>query len=105
MSPAPLTRDEAVRRLQNAESAIRALGIQRLALFGSVVRDEAGPESDVDVLVEFLPGRKSFNALIAVAELLEEHLDRHVEVVTTEALSPFLGPRILAEAQDVLRAA
>jgi predicted nucleotidyltransferase len=61
--------------------------------------------SDVDVLVEFAPGVKSFDRLLALSDLLEERFGRRVEVVTMEALSPFLGPRILAEAQDVLRAA
>lgn len=105
MNPAPLTRDTAVRLLGQAEREIRSLGIERLALFGSVVRGEAGPDSDVDVLVGFAPGAKSFDHLLALSELLEERLGRPVEIVTMEALSPFLGPRILAEAQDVLRAA
>lgn len=105
MIPAPLTRDEAIRRLQDAEPEIRALGVERLALFGSVLRDEARPDSDVDVLVGFAPGQKSFDRLLAISELLEERLGRPVEVVTTEALSPFIGPRILAEAEDVPRAA
>jgi len=105
MDTKPLSRDEAVRRLQAAESEIRVLGVERLALFGSVLRDEARPDSDVDVLVGFVPGKKSFEHLLSLSELLEERLGRRVEVVTTEALSPFLGPRILAEAFDVLRAA
>jgi hypothetical protein len=105
MTPAPLTRDEAIRRLQDAEPEIRSLGVERLALFGSVLRGEARPDSDVDVLVEFAPGVKSFDRLLALSDLLEERFGRRVEVVTMEALSPFLGPRILAEAQDVLRAA
>lgn len=105
MTFTPLSREEAVQRLENAESEIRALGVERLALFGSVLRDEAGPESDVDLLVGFAAGAKSFDRLLALAELLEERLGHRVELVTTEALSPFLGPRILAEAQDVLRAA
>lgn len=105
MNVRPLSRDEAVRRLQAAEPEIRMLGVQRLALFGSVVRDEARADSDVDVLVGFVPGKKSFENLLALSDLLEERLGRGVDVVTTEALSPFLGPRILAEALDVLRAA
>lgn len=100
-----LTRDEAIRRLTAAESEIRGLGVERLALFGSVVRGEARPDSDVDVLVKFSPGAKTFARFLALSELLEERLERPVELVTTEALSPFLGPRILAEAQDVVRAA
>ena len=105
MESAPLTRNMAMARLAAAEPAIRALGVARLALFGSVVRDEARPDSDVDVLVQFSPGQKSYAHFIALSELLESLLRRHVELVTPEALSPFLGPRILAEAQDVLRAA
>lgn len=105
MSHSSISRAEAIRRLRAAESEIRALGVGRLALFGSVVRDEAGPDSDVDVLVSFVPGEKSFERLMALSELLEARLECSVEVVTTEALSPYLGPRILAEAEDVLRAA
>jgi uncharacterized protein len=105
MTHTVLTRTEAIRRVRDAEPEFRALGVQRLALFGSVLRDEAGPESDVDVLVEFARGAKSFDRLLALSDLLEEQLSRRVEVVTTEALSPFIGPRILAEAEDVLRAA
>ena len=100
-----LSRDEAIRRLQTVESAIRRLGVRRLALFGSVLRNEARPDSDVDVLVEFAPAEKTFDRFMALADLLEETLEHSVEVVTTESLSPFIGPHILAEARDVLRAA
>jgi hypothetical protein len=105
MTSKPLGRDEAVRRLVTSEAEIRALGVQRLALFGSVLRGEAGPDSDVDVLVQFSAGAKTFEHFLALSDLLEELLGKRVELVTTEALSPFIGPRILAEAQDVLRAA
>ncbi len=105
MRTMPLTRDEAIRRLQTVESEIRRLGVRRLALFGSVLRNEARPDSDVDVLVEFAPTEKTFDRFMALADLLEDTLERRVEVVTTESLSPFIGPHILAEATDVLRAA
>jgi uncharacterized protein len=84
---------------------VQALGVVRLALFGSVLRGETTPESDVDLLVEFSPGAKTFDAFMALADLLEDRLGRTVELVTPEALSPHIGPRILAEAKDVLRAA
>ncbi len=100
-----LDRDDAVRRLAACEQEVRALGVARLALFGSVLRGEARGESDVDLLVQFAPGAKSYRRFLALSELLEERLGRRVELVTIEALSPFIGPRILAEAQDVLRAA
>lgn len=105
MNSTPLSRDEAIRRLREAEPEIRALGVERLALFGSVLRGEARPDSDVDILVRFVEGAKSYVRLLALSDLLEKRLERRVEVVTTEALSPFLGPSILAQARDVLRAA
>jgi uncharacterized protein len=105
MAVAPLTRQEACARLAQIEGDIRALGVARLALFGSVARNEARPDSDVDVLVEFAPGAKTYERFLALSELLEARLERRVELVTTESLSPYIGPRILAEAQDVLRAA
>jgi len=105
METVPLTREGAIARLVEAETDIRALGVARLALFGSVLRNEARPDSDVDLLVQFSPGQKSYEGFLALFDLLEARLSRRVELVTTEALSPFIGPRILAEAQDVLRAA
>jgi predicted nucleotidyltransferase len=105
MKGTALTRQETQDRLVASEAEIRAFGVQRLALFGSVLHDRARPDSDVDLLVQFHPGAKTFLNLVGLAELLEALLDRPVELVTTEALSPYLGPRILAEAVDVLRAA
>jgi uncharacterized protein len=105
MEMRPPSREEVVERLAGCEPDIRALGVRRLALFGSVLRGTARFDSDVDLLVQFLPGEKTFDRFIELSELLEASLGRRVELVTTEALSPFLGPRILAEAQDVIRAA
>ena len=105
MTQASLTRQQAVDMLAASEPEIRALGVVRLALFGSVLWNQARPDSDVDLLVQFAPGAKTYDHFLALSELLERRLGRSVELVTTEALSPFIGPRILAEAQDVLRAA
>lgn len=105
MDSAVLTLDQARTRVAEASDRIRALGVVRLALFGSVLRGTPRPESDVDVLVSFADGAKTFDHFFTLCELLEEILGRRVELVTTEALSPYIGPKILAEAQDVLRAA
>lgn len=77
------------------------LGVQRLGLFGSFKRGEAKPDSDVDLLVEFAPGEKSFDHFMALSFLLEDQLGRPVELVTSEALSPHIGPHILREAEYV----
>lgn len=98
-----INRAQAVDRLADCEAEIRGLGVRRLALFGSVLRGQPRADSDVDLLVEFAPGDKTFGRFLALSDLLEKRLGRRVELVTTEALSPFIGPRILAEASDVLR--
>lgn len=105
MTRTPLSRRDAEARINAIAPAIRELGVERLALFGSVLRDQANPESDVDLLVQFAPRQKTFARFEALADLLEDELERRVELITFEALSPILGPRILAEAEDVLRAA
>jgi uncharacterized protein len=105
MNARTLTRDEVHARIGMAREQIEALGVRRLALFGSVIRGEARPESDVDLLVQFAPGTKSLDSFMALCFLLEELLEHRVELVTTESLSPYIGPHILREAEDVLLAA
>ena len=104
--PTPVdTRMDVFQRLADAAEEIRGLGVRRLALFGSFVRSEARPDSDVDLLVEFVPAQKTIDRFMHLYDLLEERLGRKVELVTMEALSPYIGPHILAEAEDVVRAA
>ena len=100
-----MTKKQVVERLEQAREQIEALGVRRLALFGSVVRGEARPDSDVDLLVQFDPEMKTLNNFMSLCFLLEDLLERRVEVVTMESLSPFIGPHILREAEDVLLAA
>jgi predicted nucleotidyltransferase len=105
MATAVTNRHDVIERCKRAEPQIRAMGVRRIALFGSIARGEARTDSDVDLLVEFEPGGKSFDRFLALSELLERLLGRRVELITTEALSPYIGPHILAEAEDVVRAA
>ncbi len=100
-----ITREQVVERLEEAREQIQALGVRRIALFGSVVRGEAHAESDVDLLVEFDPERKTFDNFMSLSFLLDDLPQRRVDLVTTESLSPYIGPHILREAIDVLRAA
>ncbi len=98
---AVVTKQEILSRIQGYRDEIRSLGVERLGLFGSFARGEQSPESDVDLLVRFRPDAKSFDHFMKLAFLLEDVLQRRVELVTTEGLSPYLGPRILREVQDV----
>jgi uncharacterized protein len=104
MSTIVSSRKEVADRLRRLTPELRARGVRRLALFGSFMRDTQHAESDVDFLVEFTSGKKTFDNFIAVGDLLEESLGRRVELLTPESLSPYIGPRILQEAEDVVLA-
>ena len=82
-------------------SRLRAAGVRRLGIFGSVARGDVRPSSDVDVLVGFYPQARTLDNLLAVAEALEQVFQRKVDLVTEDALSPYLGPRILASVNYV----
>lgn len=58
-------------------------------------------ESDIDLLVEFEPGKKTFDNFIHLIFLLEDNLKRRVELVTPESLSPHLRPYLLKEVEYV----
>jgi len=96
-----VNKQQLLQRLRASAGPIFACGVKRLELFGSFVRDEGGPESDVDFLVEFQPGQKTYDNFLALSALLEDLLGQPVELVTRESLSPYLGPSILSEAEDV----
>ena len=83
----------------NNQEQLLSLNVSRLGLFGSFVRGEQNPDSDIDILVEFLPGGKSFDTFMQLSFLLEELLERPVELVTVESLSPYLKPHILKEVE------
>ena len=69
----------------------RRNGIQRLALFGSVLRNDFGPESDVDVLVAFEPGQRvGFFAIARLESELSEILGRRVDLRTLGDLSRYI---------------
>jgi len=96
---------EIAERLKEASGRMLPLGVSRLSLFGSWVRDAGHAASDVDLLVEFLPGEKTFARYVELAEFFEQLLGRPVDLVTTDSLSPHIGQEIRAEAVDVVRAA
>ncbi len=75
--------------------------MSRLGLFGSFQRDASGPDRDVDLLVEFVPGEKSFDPFMVLSFLMEEALGRPVEPVMPASLRLHLGPRILEEVEYV----
>jgi len=72
--------------------------IRKLALFGSVLRDDFTPDSDVDVLVKFEPGHTPGLAFFSMQEELSEIVGRQVDLNTYDFLSQYFRDRVVAEA-------
>ena len=80
--------------------------IQKLALFGSVLREDFGPESDVDILVEFTPeARVGLITLAGIEEDLSRLLDRKVDLNTLGFLSPYFRDEVRRQAEVLYDAA
>ena len=89
-----MKRDEVLRILgQHRVHLEEDHGIRILALFGSVARDQASPESDVDLLVEFAR-RPGFDGYMRLKEHLESLLGRRVDLIMSGAIKPSLRPEI-----------
>ena len=74
--------------------------VRRLALFGSVLREDFGPESDVDVLVELEPGHRIGLIGFAGMEIqLSEIIGRRVDLRTPQDLSPYFRDDVLDHAE------
>jgi len=81
---------------------LAAFGVDQVGLFGSYVREEQSPNSDIDILVHFKPEQETFDNLMFTYDLFENLFKGFkVEVVTNTGLSPYIGPQILKEVQYV----
>jgi len=83
----------------------RANGIRRLALFGSILRDDFRPESDIDVLVEFQPGVRVGLAFIRMQDELSAILGHKADLNTPGSLSKYFRAEVLDEAEVLYVAA
>ena len=95
------TKQDILAALERHRFRLRDLGVKRIGLFGSFVRGDQRPDSDVDLLVEFEPEKKTFDGFIEISLFLEEALQHRIELVTVESLSPYIGPYILREVEYV----
>lgn len=83
------------------EAFCRRHRIRRLALFGSILGDDFGPESDVDVLVEFEPGATPGFAFFGMQDELSSLLGRRVDLNTPGFLSRYFRDQVLREAKPL----
>ena len=94
-----MRKEEALRVIGDHSQKLRDYFVKSLSIFGSVARDEAGEASDIDILVEFEPGRHvGLFTFIRLKEFLEEILHCPVDLATNKALREEMREQILKEA-------
>lgn len=86
---------------EQIEDFCRRHHITRMALFASVLRDDFGPQSDVDVIVEFHPEHVPGLAFFGMQDELSKVLDRKVDLISYAELSKYIRKKVLREAQTV----
>jgi len=88
---------EILRKLRERKIELHEMGVQTLALFGSVAREEATPESDVDILVS-IKSPVTFDAYMDIKFYLEDLLGTPVDLIIDEALRPQVRPYVQMDA-------
>jgi predicted nucleotidyltransferase len=94
-----MRRDDVIARLKEAEPALRARGIRRAALFGSVARGDDQPESDLDIMIEVDPeAHMTAYEYVGLKEYVAGLFDGPVDVVSRDGLKPYVAPAATADA-------
>ena len=95
------TKEELLSAIISNSDRIKSFGVNRLGIFGSAIKGSFTESSDIDLLVEFYPEKKSFDNFIDLSFFMENLLGRTVEIITPQSLSKFIGPHILKEVENV----
>jgi uncharacterized protein len=101
MIAAVQNKQQTFERVQAHQSALRLFGAARLGLFGSFARNEQTTESDVDFVVEFQEGKKSYRNFMNMADYLEKVLNRKVDLLTWEGMASFVKREVEKEVEYV----
>ncbi len=89
-------------KLRHAKNMLISLGVAKVGLFGSTVRGENTPTSDVDILIDFQKDKETYSNYISVCEQLEKLFTPiRLDIVTMNGLSPHIGKQILNEVEYV----
>ena len=94
-----LTKKKVLSTIKDHAEEISVYGVKKVGIFGSFARSKQDSKSDVDVLVEFNKGAKTFDNYIELKFFLEKLLRRKVDLVIKEALKAGIKNRVLSEVQ------
>ena len=92
-----ISSDEVLDFLDENRGEIESFGVERIGVFGSVSRGEQDESSDIDFLVEFVEGEKSYKNFIGLKRFLEDELGKEIDLVTRSSVKPSMKEHILEE--------
>ena len=95
----PIQKNEIVEKLVRHRSEIENFGVEKIGIFGSLLKGETS--GDIDILISFKENEESFQNLMDLYYFLKETLNVQIDLVTTNALSPYIGPYILREVEYI----
>ena len=98
-----LNSDEILKKIKESKDKIRKFGVRRIGLFGSYVRSEQKEGSDIDIIVEFEKGKKTFDNYMELKFFLEDLFNCKVDLVILESIKPDLKPHILRRVKYATR--
>jgi len=86
--------DAILSTIRSQSTALQACGVSRIGVFGSASRGDMSPTSDVDVIIDFQEGKKTYKNFIRTTNTLEQALQLPVDAVTAGSISPYIKPYI-----------
>jgi predicted nucleotidyltransferase len=95
----PMTRRQVIEILQAHQEQLRQFGVKKISLFGSIARESAGSQSDVDMVVDF--SQITYRRFVALKAFLESILGREVDLLTPAAVQGRLKEEIERDLVDV----
>ena len=92
------TREFVLMELFKVRAKLRTFGVRRIGVFGSVSRNDAREDSDIDILADFPRGQITAANLFGLQDFLNDHFQRKVDVITVSGLKPFSRDLVMRDA-------
>ena len=92
------TQEYVLEELFKVRAALRTFGVRRIAVFGSVARNSARADSDIDIVVDIPRGQITLDNFFGLQDFLNDHFQRKVDVITESSLKPFARDLVMRDA-------